>query len=168
MYWLASCREPMQIIDLEGLLHPDWHCPQPWDYQPHCSVEQPPPRSSLLTVLQSLRRRNIIFESAQTEQDRRCWSLRPMVMEYVAGRFVERISIEIEQQTPFLLNTHPITQANTTDYARPAQLRVILSPRSTSSALVLAMSSKSILIYSNRPNPVRISPPTPNSGGNPH
>ena len=51
-----------------------------------------------------------------------------MVMEYVAGRFVERISIEIEQQTPFLLNTHPITQANTTDYARPAQLRVIFIP----------------------------------------
>ena len=51
-----------------------------------------------------------------------------MVMEYVAGRFVERISIEIEQQTPFLLNTHPITQANTTDYLRQAQLRAIFTP----------------------------------------
>lgn len=128
MYWLAICREPMQIIDLEGLLHPDWHYPQPGDYQPHHPVEQLPPNSSLLTVLHSLRRRNIIFESAQTEQHQRYWSLRPMVMEYVTGRFVDQISIEIEQQTPFLLNTHPITQANTKDYLRQAQLRLILLP----------------------------------------
>jgi AAA ATPase domain len=130
MYWLAICREPMQIIDLEGLLHPDWHYPQPCDYQPNLSVEQPPPppNSSLLTVLHSLRRRNIIFGSAETEQHQRYWSLRPMVMEYVAGRFVDRILVEIEQQTPFLLNTHPITQSNTKDSPHPAQLRTIFIP----------------------------------------
>lgn len=128
MYWLAICREPMKIIDLEGLLHPDWHYPQPSDYQPIFPVEQLPPNSSLLTVLHSLRRRNIIFGSAKAEQHQRYWSLRPMVMEYVTGRFVDQISIEIEQQTPFLLNTHPITQANTKDYLRQAQLHLILLP----------------------------------------
>ncbi len=127
MYWLAICREPMQIIDLEGLLHPDWHYPQPCDYQPNRPAEQPL-HSSLLTVLHSLRRRNMIVGSAQTEQHQRYWSLQPMVREYVAGRFVDRISIEIEQQTPFLLNTHPITQVNTKDYPRQTQLHVIFIP----------------------------------------
>jgi hypothetical protein len=128
MYWLAIAREPIQINNLEGLLHPDWHCLQPCDYQTNRPVEQLPPNSSLVTVLHSLRRRNMIFGSTQTEQHQQYCSLRPMVMEYVIGRFVDQISIEIEQQTPFLLNTHSITQANTKDYLRQAQLRLIFIP----------------------------------------
>jgi WD40 repeat protein len=112
MYWLAIGREPMSICDLAGSLHPAWNHHRQGDY--------------LLSALQSLRRRSIIFSLC--EQGKRHWSLQPMVMEYVTGKFVERICIEIEQQQPFLLNTHAIVQANAKEYLRLSQLRTIVQP----------------------------------------
>jgi WD40 repeat protein len=129
MYWLAIGREPMPIVDLEGLLHPAWNQQAPGDLQPSSHVKRTAANSSLLTVLQSLRRRSIIFSgSGQIDQSKRYWSLQPMVMEYVTSRFVDRICTEIEQQQPFLLNTHPISQANAKEYLRQAQLRLIVQP----------------------------------------
>jgi WD40 repeat protein len=140
MYWLTIGREPMPIADLEALLHPAWNLHPQGDARPH-------PNSSLLTVLQSLHRRSIIFSGsgqldsvterlrrkvsdiAQMRQGRkRHWSLQPMVMEYVTSRFVDLICTEIENQSPFWLNTHPISQANAKEYLRQAQLRLIVQP----------------------------------------
>ena len=129
MYWLAIGREPMPIIDLEGLLHPAWNHHVPGDRQPSSHIKRTAANSSLLTVLQSLRRRSMIFSgSGQIDQNKRYWSLQPMVMEYVTSRFVDRICTEIEAQEPFLLNTHPISQANAKEYLRQAQLRLIVQP----------------------------------------
>lgn len=129
MYWLAIGREPMPIIDLEGLLHPAWNQHAPGDRQSSGSIKRTAANSSLLTVLQSLRRRSTIFSgSGQLDQSKRYWSLQPMVMEYAIGRFVDRICTEIEAQQPFLLNTHPISQANAKEYLRQAQLRLIVQP----------------------------------------
>jgi WD40 repeat protein len=118
MYWLAIGREPMSIVDLERSLHPAWNQHRQSDY--------------LLGTLQSLRRRSIIFSPAEqldpANQRGKQWSLQPMVMEYVTGKFVERIWTEIEQQQPFLLNTHAIAQANAKEYLRLAQLRTIAQP----------------------------------------
>jgi WD40 repeat protein len=115
MYWLAIGREPMSICDLERSLHPAWNHHRQGDY--------------LLSALQSLRRRSIIFSpTEQIEQGKRHWSLQPMVMEYVTGKFVEQICIEIDRQQPFLLNTHAIAQANAKEYLRLAQLRTIVQP----------------------------------------
>ena len=115
MYWLAIGREPMSSSDLERSLHPAWNHHRQGDY--------------LLSTLQSLRRRSIIFSHAeQMERGKRQWSLQPMVMEYVTGKFVEQICTEIEQQQPFLLNTHAIAQANAKEYLRLAQLRTIVQP----------------------------------------
>ncbi len=129
MYWLAIGREPMPIIDLEGLLHPAWNHHAPGDRQPPSLSKRTTANSSLLTVLQSLRRRSIIFSGlGQIDQSKRYWSLQPMVMEYVTSQFVDRICTEIEVQQPFLLNTHPISQANAKEYLRQAQLRLIVQP----------------------------------------
>jgi|GEM_PF-6835649 len=51
-----------------------------------------------------------------------------MAMEYRTAEFVDLICAEIEQQTPLLLNTHPISQANAKEYLRQAQLRLIIKP----------------------------------------
>jgi WD40 repeat protein len=129
MYWLAIGREPMPTIDVEGLLHPAWNQHVLGDRQPSGSVKRTAANSSLLTVLQSLRRRSILFAgSGQIDQSKRYWSLQPMVMEYVTSQFVDRICTEIEEQRPFLLNTHPISQANAKEYLRQAQLRLIVQP----------------------------------------
>jgi WD40 repeat protein len=148
MYWLTIGREPLPIAEVEALLHPAWNLHPQDDARPHTN-------SSLLSVLQSLHRRSIIFsgsgqidpvtakltaEIAQTvstnapnstelrQSSKRHWSLQPMVMEYVTSRLVDRICTEIENQTPFWLNTHPISQANAKEYLRQAQLRLIVQP----------------------------------------
>jgi WD40 repeat protein len=126
MYWLAIAREPLSIVDLEASLHPAWNRHFQGEDRVERSISN---NSSLLNVLQSLRRRSIISSlSGQIEQGKRNWSLQPMVMEYVTGRFVDRICTEIEQQQPFWLNTHPIAQANAKEYLRQAQLRLIIQP----------------------------------------
>jgi WD40 repeat protein len=123
MYWLAIGREPMSISDLTGSLHPAWDRHRQGDY--------------LLSALQSLHRRSIIFSRADPsdapwdrlrQSGKRHWSLQPMVMEYVTGKFVEQIWIEIERSQPFLLDTHAIVQANAKEYLRLAQLRTIVQP----------------------------------------
>lgn len=113
MYWLAIGREPLPIVDLDAVLHPAWNL--------HVRGN-----SSLLNVLQSLRRRSTIL--SLSDLGKRHWSLQPMVMEYVTGKFVDRICTEIEEQQPFLLNTHAIAQANAKEYIRQAQLRLIVQP----------------------------------------
>jgi WD40 repeat protein len=125
MYWLAIGREPLSISDLEGSLHPAWN-----RQGNHYPAAQPISRhTSLLTVLQSLRRRSIIANlPRQIDRTQRHWSLQPMVMEYVTGRFVDRLCTEIERQRPFLLDTHPIVQATAKEYLRQAQLRTIVRP----------------------------------------
>jgi WD40 repeat protein len=125
MYWLAIGREPMSIVDLEASLHPAWNRHAPVDPHP---LHPNPGNPSLLSVLQSLRRRSMIISSGQIEHGKRHWSLQPMVMEYVTGKFVDRICTEIEEQRPFLLDTHPIAQANAKEYLRQAQLRTIVRP----------------------------------------
>jgi WD40 repeat protein len=113
MYWLAIGREPMPIAELDGVLHASWN-------------RDVRGNSSLLNVLQSLRRRSTI--SSISDLGKRHWSLQPMVMEYVTGRFVDRICTEIEEQQPFLLNTHAIAQATAKEYIRQVQLRLIVQP----------------------------------------
>ncbi|NJR32431.1 MAG: hypothetical protein HC778_05860 [Chamaesiphon sp. CSU_1_12] len=135
MYWLAIGREPMSIADLETALHPAWN------RQPPGNLDRIEPQSglgnsSLLTVLQSLRRRSIIATSSGSvglasvleNRGKQHWSLQPMVMEYVTSKFVERICTEIEREQPLLLNTHPIAQANAKEYLRQSQLRLIVKP----------------------------------------
>jgi WD40 repeat protein len=123
MYWLAIGREPMSIGDLAASLHPAWNQHRQGDY--------------LLSALQSLHRRSMIFSRSEPgtasweqlrQRGKRHWSLQPMVMEYVTGKFVAQIWSEIARSQPFLLDTHAIVQANAKEYLRLAQLRTIVQP----------------------------------------
>ncbi len=120
MYWLAIAREPMSIADLDAALHPAWN---------RQNRDLPSLGSSLLSVLQFLRRRSMLVALAgHLERGQRQWTLQPMVMEYVTSKFVDLICAEIETQDPFLLDTQPILQATAKEYIRQAQLRTIVFP----------------------------------------
>ena len=128
MYWLAIGREPLASADLEAGLHPDWNRLPQDDVRTTPAERALAASSSLLGVLQSLRRRSMISTLSGIDRGKHHWSLQPMVMEYVTGRFVERICSEIDMQVPFVLNTHPLAQANAKEYLRQAQLRLIVQP----------------------------------------
>jgi hypothetical protein len=130
MYWLAIAREPMSLDEFEAGIHPNWHRQVEGNELMFFQVGFATAlQSCLLTVLQFLRRRSIIFIlPRQIDRGKRYWSLQPIVMEYVVGNFIDRICTEIETQQPFLLNTHPILQASGTEDIRQAQIRTIVQP----------------------------------------
>jgi WD40 repeat protein len=117
--WLAIHREPISLVELEAVLHPTWNRQPDGEFV----------GASLLTVIQSLRRRSSIeVTSRPGDRDTRMWSLQPVVMEYVTAKFVGLICTEIERQEPIVLNTHALIQADRHEYARQAQIRLILEP----------------------------------------
>jgi WD40 repeat protein len=117
--WLAIQREPISLAELEAVLHPTWNRQPDGEFV----------GASLLTVIQSLRRRSSIeVTSPPGERDTRMWSLQPVVMEYTTAKFVGLICTEIERQQPVTLNTHALIQADRHEYIRQAQIRLILEP----------------------------------------
>jgi WD40 repeat protein len=117
--WLAIQREPISLVELEAALHPTWN------HQPDGEFVG----ASLLTAIQSLRRRSAIeVTSRPGNPDQRLWSLQPVVMEYVTAKFVAMICAEIERQQPVTFNTHALIQADCNEYIRQAQIRLILEP----------------------------------------
>jgi WD40 repeat protein len=117
--WLAIHREPISLIELEAVLHPTWNRQPDGEFV----------GASLLTVIQSLRRRSSIeVTSRPGDRDTRIWSLQPVVMEYTTAKFVGLICTEIERQQPVILNTHALIQADRHEYIRQAQIRLILEP----------------------------------------
>jgi WD40 repeat protein len=117
--WLAIQREPISLVELESVLHPTWNRQSDGEFV----------GASLLTVIQSLRRRSAIEVTSRLDnRNQRLWSLQPVVMEYVTTKFVALICTEIEQQQPVRLNTHALIQAERHEYIRQAQIRLILEP----------------------------------------
>jgi WD40 repeat protein len=125
--WLAIHREPISLVELETVLHPTWNRQPDGEFV----------GASLLTVIQSLRRRSAIvlqtgsaneFTARSRDGDTRMWSLQPVVMEYTTAKFVALICTEIERQQPIALNTHALIQADRHEYIRQAQIRLILEP----------------------------------------
>jgi WD40 repeat protein len=117
--WLAIQREPISLAELEAVLHPTWNRQSDGEFV----------GASLLTVIQSLRRRSSIEVTSRSgDRDTRMWSLQPVVMEYTTAKFVGLICTEIERQQPVILNTHALIQADRHEYIRQAQIRLILEP----------------------------------------
>ena len=115
MYHLAIHREPMDLVNLSAALHPTW-------------TRQADSREigvSLLTILQSLRRRSIISLLAEPTRQ---WFLAPMLITYVTGKFVSQICTEIELQQPGLLDTHALIRSTDPEYLRQAQIRLMIEP----------------------------------------
>ncbi len=109
MYWLAINREWTTIAELEADLFP--------------AV----PRASLLEALETLSWRSLI------ERKSGCYTQQPVVMEYSTETLLNRMSDEIENGSLLalpnaLLQAHALIKAQSKDYIRDSQTRVILAP----------------------------------------
>jgi len=104
MYWLAIEREWISIPELQQDIVP--------------SILS----RSLLEALESLQLRSLIEKKAVT------FTQQPVVMEYVTDRLIEKITIEITSGDTSLFNRLALIKAQTKDYLRNAQVRLILNP----------------------------------------
>ncbi|WP_373539294.1 hypothetical protein, partial [Chamaesiphon sp.] len=104
MYWLAIGREAVSISQLLADFIPSGF------------------RSQVLAALQSLDRQSLIEKSSS------CFTLQPVVMEYVTDIFIEQICEEITTSNVVIFNSHALIQAQTKDYVRESQVRMILVP----------------------------------------
>jgi WD40 repeat protein/SpoVK/Ycf46/Vps4 family AAA+-type ATPase len=104
LYWLAVGREAVSISQLLA------------DFIPSGL------RSQVLGALQSLDRQSLI------EKNSGCFTLQPVVMEYVTAKFIDLVSEEINTLDVAIFNSHTLIQAQTRDYIRESQVRMILTP----------------------------------------
>lgn len=106
--WLAINREPSTAAELlEDLV-------SPWA------------KRSLPDAINSLRRRSLVEKSGH------CFSLQPVVLEYVTDRFVSQVCQELETpaSNPTLkwCKSHALLKAQAKDYVQDMQQRLILKP----------------------------------------
>jgi WD40 repeat protein/transcriptional regulator with XRE-family HTH domain len=104
IFWLAINREPISLFELSE------------------DVVTTASKRRLPDAMQSLLRRSLI----EKEEER--FFLQPVVLEYVTAQFVQSVSEEIATQTPARLRTHALLKAQTKDYIREMQKRVIVEP----------------------------------------
>ncbi|AFY93328.1 NB-ARC domain-containing protein [Chamaesiphon minutus] len=104
LYWLAIGREAVSIAELLADFIPSGY------------------RTQVLAALQSLDRQSLIEKSSG------CFTLQPVVMEYVTAVFIEQICEEITTLDVAIFNSHALIQAQTKDYVRESQVRMILVP----------------------------------------
>jgi WD40 repeat protein len=104
LYWLAIDREAVSIAQLLTDFIPSGF------------------RSQLLGALQSLDRQSLIEKSAGR------FTLQPVVMEYVTAVLIDRVCAEITSLDVAIFNSHALIQAQTKDYIRESQVRMILAP----------------------------------------
>lgn len=104
MYWLAINREPMPITELKA------------------DMLSPILPSQLLEALESLKRKSLIEKGAT------CFTLQPVLMEYVTNRLVQEVCREIETREIFLLKNHALFKAQAKDYIKDIQTYFILNP----------------------------------------
>ena len=77
----------------------------------------------LLEALDSLRRRSLIEKSNDGK-----FILQPVIEEFVTKRFVEYIYEEVNAEKPGFLVSHALIKAQSSDYVRSSQVRLILAP----------------------------------------
>jgi WD40 repeat protein len=104
LYWLAIGREAVSISQLLADFIPSGF------------------RSEVLGALQLLDRQSLIEKSAG------CFTLQPVVMEYVTAVFIDRVCTEIIDLNLVIFHSHALVQADTKDYVRESQVRMVLDP----------------------------------------
>jgi WD40 repeat protein len=104
MYWLAINRQPVVSYELQEDIVP------------------PVSKSELLQALEFLLRRSLIERSALG------FTQQPVVMEYMTEKLIEHIDQEIAQEKPSMLMDYVLAKAQTKDYVRESQVRIILEP----------------------------------------
>jgi WD40 repeat protein len=104
LYWLAIGREAVSISQLLADFIPSGF------------------RSQVMSALQSLDRQSLIEKSAG------CFTLQPVVMEYVTAGLIDRVCEEITSLNIAIFHSHALLQAQAKDYIRESQVRMILVP----------------------------------------
>ena len=113
MYWLAINREPVSFEEL------------------HEDFVYPISSNELLQGLASLQRRSLIEKTGD------CFTQQPVVMEYITERLIEQVcreiqDVKLESPNPRtnlqLFRSHALIKAQTKDYVRETQIRLILQP----------------------------------------
>lgn len=110
MYWLAIQREWVTLAELQTDLG-------------HSIALR-----SLLEGLESLQFRSLIERRLPGEHHPLSFTQQPVVMEYVTETLIEQIFAELSQGKPDLFNTHALIKAQSKDYLRQSQVRLILQP----------------------------------------
>ncbi len=105
IYWLAIEREAVAL----DVLRED--------------LADPISKREILTALGSLRRRSMI-ESSGTAS----FTMQAVIMEYVTDRFIEQICRELDTERISLFASHALIKAQSKDYVRESQIRLILEP----------------------------------------
>jgi WD40 repeat protein len=105
MYWLAIEREAVSLDDLRD------------DIVPQVSKEE------LLVAVGSLRRRSMIEISGMAR-----FTLQSVIMEYVTDELIKQVYKEIKAEDIGLFGSHALIKAQTKDYVRESQVRLILMP----------------------------------------
>ncbi|MBT9314570.1 eIF2A-related protein [Leptothoe spongobia] len=143
MYWLAINREPMTFQALQtDLIHPGSN-------------------RELFQALASLQHRSLIEKNAVG------FSQQPVVMEYLIDRFIDQVTDEISQGKPILFNQHALVKAQSKDYIRTAQTRLILLPTIEKLALQFAAPQEVVNRLTHLLENLRIHPPDQGyAGGN--
>jgi WD40 repeat protein len=112
MRWLAIQREWVSLPELQQDLVP------------------PVPQRSLIEALESLQLRSLIEKMTPMQRELQpvSFTQQPVVMEYVTNRLVEQVCEEIIGGDVALLNSYALIKAQTKDYLRNTQTRLILKP----------------------------------------
>jgi hypothetical protein len=109
MCWLAINREGVTPAKLHKEILPK----VPW--------------RELLEALESLQARSLIFnERSLIETGNENLTQQPVIIEYVTERFIQTIDREITTGNLNLFRTHALIEAQTQDYGRDAQIKLIL------------------------------------------
>ncbi|MBZ8181033.1 WD40 repeat domain-containing protein [Oscillatoria salina] len=106
MYWLAINRDLVSITELKD------------------DLVLAVTKNNLTDIIESLKRRFLIEKS---QNDSR-YTLQNVVMEYVTEIFVKQVTQEITDRKYNLLNSHALIKAQSKNYIREAQIRLILEP----------------------------------------
>jgi WD40 repeat protein len=109
LFWFAIACEPVSLEILHSDLFP--------------SVSQ----RQVLEALKSLGRRSLLEKSSAL------FTLQPVVTEYLIDNLIEQVSTQFDSTLESnlksgLLNTHALVKAQTKDYIRDTQIRLILKP----------------------------------------
>jgi WD40 repeat protein/transcriptional regulator with XRE-family HTH domain len=103
LYWLAINREPVSLIELRG------------------DILSQSAQRRLPLILSRLEQRQLV------EKRNRSFTLQPVVMEYLTEQLVQRISQDIETTEIKLFNVLALLKAQSKDYIRDTQKRLILA-----------------------------------------
>ena len=78
---------------------------------------------NLLTAFGSLRKRSLVELSSPGY-----FTLQPVIMEYLTNKIIDQVFTEVQAETPNMLANYALMKAQTPEYVRETQVRLILSP----------------------------------------